>query len=169
MQETTTHKRHMRLGGCGSGKISQGKDGVHFQMPLGDKTFIEVATTAAGGEEDDVSKFKTGTMYMMCKELSKSLTSPLTMSGFKIEPKVDGPAGGGHGYTLTHESDWSFYPKDKNVTTWTSGNILRDVALNIAKLEFLPGIEWLWRFQWEPIHGKLTVKKPFLILTQCLT
>ena len=64
--------KFMRLGGCGSGKMSQGKDGVHFQMPLGDKTWIEVA--CGGSDEDDVSKFKSGTMYMMSKELSKSLT-----------------------------------------------------------------------------------------------
>ena len=95
----------MRLGGCGSGKMSQGKDGVHFQMPLGDKTWIEVA--CGGSDEDDVSKFKTGTMYMMCKELSKSLTCPLTMTGFKVEPKAD--ASQGHGFSLTHESDWCFF------------------------------------------------------------
>lgn len=165
MQETTTLKRHMRLGGCGSGKMSQGKDGVHFQMPLGDKTWIEVA--CGGSDEDDVSKFKSGTMYMMCKELSKSLTCPLTMTGYKVEPKADGSQG--HGFSLTHESDWCFIPKDKNVSSWTSGNICRDLAVNMTKIEFLPGVDWLWRFQWDPIHGKLTTKKPFLMLTQCLT
>ena len=97
----------MRLGGCGSGKMSQGKDGVRFQMPLGDKTWIEVA--CGGSDEDDVSKFKSGTMYMMSKELSKSLTCPLTMTGFKVEPKADGSQG--HGFSLTHESDWCFLPK----------------------------------------------------------
>ena len=58
-------------------------------------------------------------------ELSKSLTSPLTMTGYKIEVKV----GGGHGYQLTSDgSQWSFVPKDKAVSNWTSGNILRDVC-----------------------------------------
>ena len=106
----------------------------------------------------DVSKFKSGTMYMMCKELSKSLTCPLTMTGFKVEPKADGSQA--HGFSLTHESDWCFLPTDKNVSNWTSGNICRDLARTRPSALKVP---------MGPIHGKLTTKKPFLMLTQCLT
>ena len=99
--------------------------------------------------------------------VARCTTCPLTMTGFKVELKADGSQG--HGYSLTHESDWCFIPKDKNVSNWTSGNICRDLALHMTNVEFLPGVDWLWRFQWDPIHGKLTTKKPFLMLTQCLT
>ena len=87
------------------------------------------------------------------------------MTGYKIEVKVDG----GHGYQLTSDgSQWSFVPKDKAVSNWTSGNILRDVCNSLGAMEFMAGVGWQWRFSFDAIHNKLTLKKPFLIPTQCL-
>eukprot|EP00435_Cladocopium_sp_Y103_P068762 s826_g32.t1 len=102
---------------------------------------------------------------MLCKELSKSLTSPLTMTGFDVAVKE----GNGHGYTLTPAATWSFVPRDKNIMSWASGNIIRHVAQNAGTIEFLPGVDWQWRFQRDGIHSKLTLKKPFLVATHALT
>ena len=90
-QETTTLKKGFRIGGCGSGKVAQCEgetlQGIKFELPHGDRTIIEVQMSQGrgDGEQEGAEKFKVGSFYMVAKELSKSLTSPLLMSGYVVE------------------------------------------------------------------------------------
>ena len=72
------------------------------------------------------------------------------------------PQANGHGYTLTPTANkvFNFIPKDKAVTTWSSGNIGKKMVK--PEIGLNSGLMWLWRFNLDPIHAKMTAKKPFL-------
>ena len=87
------------------------------------------------------------------------------MTGYKTEVKADGH----HRYQVTSDgTQWSFIPKDKAVSNWTSGNILRHARSSLTTIEFMPGVGLQWRFTFDAIHNKLTLNNPPLFLTQCL-
>ena len=136
-------------------------------MPQGDRTLIEVQSGAGGGEDEDQSaKFKSGTLYMMLKELSRNSASPFQISGFVIESSA--PGEGSHGYKVSPDvKKWMFYCKDRAITTWVAGNIMRG-PYTATKTTFLSCAGWLWRFSVDTIHAKLTARKPFGILLKKL-
>ena len=144
---------------------SSAKAGVMLDMPQGDRTLMEVQASAGGGEDDDQNtRFKSGTLYMMLKELSRNSAEPFQMSGFKVEALAAGS--GSHGYKLTPDGKkWMFQCKDKAISTWVAGNVMRG-ACTATKTTFLSCAGWMWRFSVDSIHAKLTVRKPFAILLQ---
>lgn len=167
-----TLKVGFKLGGVGGGKVVEASEacpGVPLAMAQGDRTLIEVQSGAnAGGEEDEQNaRFKMGTVYMMLKELCRNVTQPFQMTGFKVEATAAG-TGGSHGYTLTpDDKKWVFQCKDKAITTWVAGNVMREAYKN-NKTTFLSCASWAWRFSVDSIHGKLTARKPFAVLSKKL-
>ena len=70
-----------------------------------------------------------------------------------------------HGFTLTPEGQaWRFVPKDKAISNYTAGNAAKPLVT--GKVGLHPSFVWLWRFQFDKVHCKLTCKKPFLACEQ---
>ena len=122
-----------------------------------------MAGSAEDDEEDkDKTKVKSGSFYMVAKELMKtSPVSDISLTGYKVVSKGDA-ALGSHGYELTKEegNPWVFIPKDKDPKSWSSGNAFRGIAVSPKPL--VANFGWMWRTTWNPVHAKLTLKKPFL-------
>jgi len=165
VQETTTLKKGFKIAGVGAGKVvlCEGEShGIKFDLPHGDKTLIEVQMSGAKTEDDaSPERFKQGTFYVIAKELSKSLVSPL---GYRVEITSGGQQ---HGYTLTAEKPWKFQGKDRQSSSTSAGNVLSQwLHMDLSKLKIQSPAAWQWRFSYDQVHSKLTVKKPFLILSE---
>lgn len=163
-QENVTIKKGSRLAGVGAGKVQEGGVGVPVAFEAGDKTFIElsVGNGEAADDEAAASKMKRGTFYTVVKDVSRTMTDSVKVTGFEVEIR-DPSNGSGHGYNLkAMDKTFKFIVKDKAVTSWSSGNIAKNVASKEATVGLNAGVMWLWRYNLDPIHAKMTAKKPFL-------
>ena len=120
----------------------------------------------ADDEDEDSSKCKRGSFYMLAKDLMKnSPATEISLTGYKVVSKGDA-ALGDHGYDLTAEegTSWGFVAKDKDPKSFSSGNAFRPLALQPKPLH--PNFTWMWRCNWHAVHAKLSIKKPFLTVNR---
>ncbi|CAE7391880.1 unnamed protein product, partial [Symbiodinium sp. CCMP2592] len=159
--------RGFRIAGVGGGRMSQQKADpcIQLEMPQGDKTWVDVSHGVEDGEEG----VKRGTehrssLYQVVKELHKSGASKeLSCTGYKIGTKAAG-SGGTHGFALTKSDDWYYILRDKDEKKLTPGNMARELVLKGCRLS--SNVVWAWKFSFDPVHTKLTAKKPMMILDQ---
>ena len=81
------------LGGVGGGNIiDEDPDRVRaisWALPLGDRTYVQLAKTKASGADDDDDKLKysAGTFYSVVRELESKSTKPISITSFgEIKP-----------------------------------------------------------------------------------
>lgn len=126
---------------------------------------------AAEGDDDAAAanKMKRGTFYTVVKDMSRTMTDSIKVTGFEVEIR-DPSNGSGHGYNLkAMDKTFKFVVKDKAVSSWSSGNIAKNVAMKEATVGLNAGVQWLWRYNLDTIHSKMTAKKPFLGTSSDLT
>ena len=74
------------LGGIGGGHILDSDDtktkAVPWTLPEGDKTWIQLAKTKGEDDGDDKSRFVSGTLYSIIRELESKSTKPLKLTSF---------------------------------------------------------------------------------------
>lgn len=162
-------KSGFKLGSVGSGKVIEMSDtskGVRLSFPHGDRTLMEIATgTSQDDNNESTARTKSGSVYTLMKELSKSCMSPLQMTGYHVEATTGSGGGGGatHGYKLTADGKtWGFEMKDKDVTSYTSGNIMKGFAQKLDTVKLMSCVQWQWKFTVDTVHNKLTARKPFV-------
>ena len=117
-------------------------------------------------DDEDSSKCKRGSFYMVAKDLMKSSpATEISITGYKVVSKGDAQLGE-HGYDLTAEEGkpWGFTPKDKDPKSFSSGNAFRPLAQQLKPLH--PNFTWMWRCNWHAVHAKLSLKKPFVTVNR---
>eukprot|EP00438_Fugacium_kawagutii_P004003 Skav228099 [mRNA] locus=scaffold4074:42021:50711:+ [translate_table: standard] len=161
-------KPGFKLGSVGSGKVAEMTDaaskGVRLSFPHGDRTLIEIVMGAGSQDDDSTARTKSGSVYSLMKDLSKSCMAPLQMTGYHVEATTGtGSSNETHGYKLTPDGkSWGFEMKDKDITSFTSGNIMKGLAQKLDTVKLMSCLQWQWKFSVDTIHNKLTARKPFL-------
>ena len=162
-------KKGTKIAGLGGGKVQQlqaDMKGVPLEFPLQDKTLIEASL--AGQSEDSNEKVRKGSFYVVAKEFLRQFPSEtLNVTGHDVKIRQPSQTDT-HGFDLCRKTSgyWAFVLKDKAVTRYSSGNAAKQIIDRGVQLH--PALGWLWRFQYEKVHSKLTAKKAFLVLLQDL-
>ena len=170
-------KKGTKLGGVGAGKmmpenLTLGTGVVPLELES-DKTWVEVAQDATD-EADDISagKLRTGSLYMVAKELIKQTAGkPVSLTSVgKLIPR-EAASSKKHGFDFEHTKGSAGYkPLDyvvkmdsKTDKTKTVGNMFKCLA---NRKGVAGPVQWMFRFHFNAVSGKLVPAKPFLIIAQ---
>ena len=180
-------KKGTRLAGPGGGKLQQAAtEGLPFELKS-DKDLMEVSTSTAD-TEDSNSKLKKGTFYMIAKDLLKATAAQsLSITGHSVNVRSSPSS---HGFDIVaQDPKWFFICKDKEPTSYTSGNAVRmclkqhfhpvatcwqdmlhkhPIQCLFVVLQFLTKVAWMWRGAFDAVHGKITIRKPLLVVNRDL-
>ena len=170
-------KKGTKLGGVGSGKmmsenLTLGTGVVPLELES-DKTWVEVAQNATD-ETDDISagKLRTGSLYMVAKELIKQTAGkPVSLASVgRLIPR-EAAGSNKHGFNFENPKGSAGYkPLDyvvrmdaKADKTKSAGNMFKCLA---NRKGVAGPVQWMFRFHFNAVTGKLVPAKPFLISAQ---
>jgi hypothetical protein len=173
-------KKGTKLGSPGSGKMLP----QNLSLELGvipfhvesDKTWVEVTQTAIEDDET-AAKLKTGSLYMVAKDLIKQ-TAGKTISIPSVGKLLSRDAAHSqkHGFDFEHPKGTVGHKPIEYVLKADAANKPDKVksAGNLFKaLAHRKGVsgpvEWMFRCHFNSVLGKLTPTKPFLINSQDIT
>ena len=162
------------LGGYGGGSVMAAgtkTDLVPWQLPLGDKTQIQLFSGAV--DDSESKKPKTGTLYVLAKPLEKKASqagSALTLTSYgKLKP--EGQAGS-HSFVIElvdgnskHTKQGYVLKGESSNSKMSSGNIFANLATCQGWMGLLID---MWRLAHDPVRHCLGARKPFVITSEVL-
>jgi len=152
----------MHLGGVGGGNILDAAEdrvkAVAWTLPDGDKTWVQLSKTKTEEDGEDKSKFTSGTLYSIVRELESKSTKPMQLTSFgQVNPVTEG---GLHKYTFSTPEGAENHRKMQFVLTpgkpgskVSNANFFAPLVMNGSVGEGVLGLTW--RLLYDPVDNCL--------------
>ena len=165
-----------QIGGVGGGSVlpedPSAKKCWPWDLPQGDKTWVQVARAAVDGADDTKPKVVAGTLYSQAREIEASATGPPKLTSFgNLIPSGNA---GRHAYSLEHPRDAPEHEKLAFTPTPPAGAPKEPTAQNffakaVHRESYGVGngaLQLCWRLTYDTVANILKPTKPQVVVRE---